>query len=293
MIDNIVSSGIEDKLFPPKKITLNIKGKIHLMDSPWVMGILNVTPDSFFEGSRSVDKTSIASKTEQMLAEGVDIIDVGGYSSRPGAAEVSIMEETERVLKGIEIIRSTSKEILISVDTFRSEVAQKAVAAGADIVNDISAGELDKKMIGVVGKLKTPFICMHMRGNPQTMAKMTGYENLEKELFLYFKQKLNQCQQAGINDVVIDLGFGFSKTLEQNFRLLKNLNYFKFLNLPILVGVSRKSMIYKLLETTAEQALNGTTAVHMAALLNGADILRVHDVKEAVETVKIYKQLYP
>ncbi|MBS9522700.1 dihydropteroate synthase [Litoribacter alkaliphilus] len=291
MVDNFNSSGIEDNLFPPKKITLNINGRLWTLDTPWVMGILNVTPDSFFSESRSVD--SLESAVKKLITEGADIIDIGGYSTRPGAAEVCEAEETERVLKGVQEVKKQNQDILISVDTFRSEVARKAVESGADMVNDISGGDLDPNMLKVVGKLKTPFICMHMRGTPQDMASKTDYQDLEREIFARFQQKLNQCRQAGINDVVLDPGFGFAKTLEQNFQLLRNLGYFKFLNTPILVGISRKSMIYKLLKTSPEDALNGTTALNMAALINGADILRVHDVKEAKETIQLYKQLYP
>ncbi|WP_143960091.1 dihydropteroate synthase [Litoribacter populi] len=291
MVDNFISSGIEDNLFPPKKITLNVKGKLWTLDRPWVMGILNVTPDSFFAGSRAAD--SLPETVDTLLEEGADIIDIGGYSTRPGATDISEEEEAERVLQGIEAVKNTNQKVLISVDTFRSGVAEKAVNAGADIVNDISGGDLDPNMLMTVGKLRTPYICMHMRGNPQDMASKTDYTDLIGEIFSRFQQKLNQCHQAGINDVVLDPGFGFAKTLEQNFQLLRNLGYFKFLNTPILVGISRKSMIYKLLETSPENALNGTTALHMAALINGANILRVHDVKEAKETIQLYKQLYP
>jgi len=290
MTDNFISSGIEDILFPPK-ITLNIKGKLHLISEPWVMGILNVTPDSFYTNSRTPDTNSISDRVKQIIHEGAQIIDVGGYSTRPRAEEVSIREEIRRVISGIEAIKKINSEILISVDTFRAEVARVAVEAGAHIVNDVSGGNLDPMMIETVGRLNVPYICMHMRGNPATMVKLTEYENLEKEILFYFAQKLNHCREAGINDVVLDIGFGFAKTLDQNYRLLKNLNYFKSLNSPILVGVSRKSMIYRFLDVSPENALNGTTALHMAALFKGANILRVHDVKEAVETVQLFKQI--
>ncbi|HSJ67375.1 MAG TPA: dihydropteroate synthase [Anditalea sp.] len=290
MTDNFISSGIEDILFPPK-ITLNIKGKLHLISEPWVMGILNVTPDSFYTPSRTTDHSFISARVKQIINEGAHIIDVGGYSTRPHAEEVSIEEEIRRVVSGIEIIRSLNQKIIISVDTFRAEVAKIAVDTGAHIVNDVSGGNLDPDMINTVGKLNVPYICMHMRGNPSTMTNLTAYENLEKEILFYFAQKLNHCREAGINDVVLDLGFGFAKTLDQNYRLLKNLNYFKSLNAPILVGVSRKSMIYRFLDVTPDDALNGTTALHMAALFKGANILRVHDVKEAVETVQLFKQI--
>lgn len=290
MTDNFISSGTEDILFPPK-ITLNIKGKLHLISEPWVMGILNVTPDSFYTNSRTTDESAITDRVTKIIQEGAHIIDVGGYSTRPRAEEVSLEEEISRVVGGIEIIRSINQKVLISVDTFRAEVAKIAVDAGAHIVNDISGGNLDPDMISTVGGLKVPYICMHMRGNPSTMTNLTVYENLEKEILFYFAQKLNHCREAGINDVVLDLGFGFAKALDQNYRLLKNLNYFKSLNAPILVGVSRKSMIYRFLDVTPDNALNGTTALHMAALFKGANILRVHDVKEAVETVQLFKQI--
>lgn len=290
MTDNFISSGTEDILFPPK-ITLNIKGKLHLISEPWVMGILNVTPDSFYTNSRTTDESAITDRVTKIIQEGAHIIDVGGHSTRPRAEEVSLEEEISRVVGGIEIIRSINQKVLISVDTFRAEVAKIAVDAGAHIVNDISGGNLDPDMISTVGGLKVPYICMHMRGNPSTMTNLTVYENLEKEILFYFAQKLNHCREAGINDVVLDLGFGFAKALDQNYRLLKNLNYFKSLNAPILVGVSRKSMIYRFLDVTPDNALNGTTALHMAALFKGANILRVHDVKEAVETVQLFKQI--
>ncbi|KEO74854.1 dihydropteroate synthase [Anditalea andensis] len=290
MTDNFISSGIEDILFPPK-ITLNIKGKLHIISQPWVMGILNVTPDSFYAHSRTPDFTAIKNRAIQIIEEGANIIDVGGYSTRPRAEDVSVEEEVRRVCTGIKVIREINANILISVDTFRAETAKAAVEAGAHIVNDVSGGNLDPDMIPTVGKLKAPYICMHMRGNPSTMTSLTEYNNIEEEILKYFAEKLNQCQEAGINDVVLDLGFGFAKSMDQNYRLLKNLNYFKSLNAPILVGVSRKSMIYRFLDVTPEKALNGTTALHMAALIKGANILRVHDVKEAVETVQLFKHI--
>ena len=294
-MDNILhaTSGIEDKLFP-SKITLRSKGKLLLLERPWVMGILNVTPDSFFEGSRiDKDEDKFLEKAGTMIANGADILDVGGYSSRPGAQEVSLSEEMDRVIGVIEIIKKSFPKILISIDTFRSEVAKKSIQSGADFVNDISAGTLDPQMIPAVGKLDVPYIAMHMRGSPSNMQGQTNYEDIILELLKYFSEKMNECKEAGIKDVIIDPGFGFAKTLEQNYWILKNLSYFKTIQAPLLVGLSRKSMIYKKLDTTAENALNGTTALNMAALINGANILRVHDVKEALETVKLYKQLYP
>ncbi|QDH77637.1 dihydropteroate synthase [Echinicola soli] len=287
------SSETEDKLFP-SKITLQIKGKLILLDDPCVMGILNVTPDSFYSESRiSPDENKLLQKAEKLLGEGAAILDLGGYSSRPGAAEVTTEDEINRILPAVKALKKHFPAAIISVDTFRHKVAEAAFSEGADIINDISGGELDKKMIPTVGKLNIPYICMHMRGNPETMQDKTEYNNIEKDILLFFNEKLNQCYKAGIKDVIIDPGFGFAKTLVQNYRILKNLSYFKTIKNPILAGVSRKSMIYKTLGVSPEEALNGTTALNMAALLNGAKILRVHDVKEATETVKLYKQLYP
>lgn len=292
MEEHNTHSKIEDKLFPPK-ITLNSRGKLLLLDEPWVMGIVNITPNSFYPQSR-IDKNQpdvALRRAESMFLSGAKIIDIGGYSSRPGAQEVSEEEELLRVVPVIESIKKEFPKALLSIDTFRSRVAQEAVEAGVDAVNDIAGGGLDPEMIPVVGRLNVPYICMHMRGRPQNMNTLTSYENLEKEILTYFSHKLLACRKAGIKDVIIDPGLGFSKTLEQNYRILKNLSYFNTINAPILIGLSRKSMIYKLLGITQEEALNGTTALNMAALMNGASILRVHDVREAVESVKIFKQL--
>jgi dihydropteroate synthase len=283
----------EDKLIPSKN-TLLIRGKLITLNQPLVMGILNITPDSFYSGSRvEINESSIVERAHQMISEGVDILDVGGYSSRPGAKEVSLDEELKRTIPAILAIRKLAPDIIISIDTFRSVVAKAAIDSGADMVNDISAGGLDSEMIPTVGNLKVPFIAMHMRGNPQNMQTFTGYENILLDMVKYFSDKKQECLKFGINDVIIDPGFGFSKTQDQNYWILKNLSYFKTINAPILIGVSRKSMIYKTLNRTPEEALNGTTALHMAALLGGANILRVHDVKEAKETIQLYKQLYP
>lgn len=292
MEENYTHLKIEDNLFP-LKITLNSRGKLLLLNEPWVMGILNITPNSFFPQSRiDKDKPNIAlERAREMIEAGAKILDVGGYSSRPGAEEVTEEEESIRVVPVIEKIKKEFPEVLISVDTFRSSVARASVEAGADIVNDISGGELDPEMIPVVGQLQVPYICMHMRGTPQTMNRLTTYDNLENDILAYFNEKLISCRKAGIKDVIIDPGLGFSKTLAQNYRILKNLSYFNTINAPILIGLSRKSMIYKLLGITQEEALNGTTALNMVALMNGAKILRVHDVKEAVESVKLFKQL--
>jgi|TARA_R110002096_G_scaffold156741_5_gene321424 dihydropteroate synthase len=282
----------EDTLFPPK-ITLQIKGKLFALNEPWIMGIINSTPDSFYDKSRTSGKEEdFLEKAAQMIEDGAHILDIGGYSSRPGAAPVSEKEELKRVIHVIKSIKDRFPDNLVSIDTFRSEVAKEAVMAGADIVNDISGGELDRQMLDTVGGLGVPYICMHMKGTPQSMQNFSDYVDMEKEIQYFFSEKVNKCKKAGIKDVILDIGLGFSKTLEQNYELIKNFSYFKSLQLPVLIGVSRKSMIYKLLKISPEEALNGTTALHMATLINGANILRVHDVKEANETLKLYKQIY-
>lgn len=255
------------------------------------MGILNITPDSFFKGSRFNTNSEILKQTEKMLSEGASFIDVGGYSSRPGAEDISVEEERSRVVKAIQAIAKEFPQAIVSIDTFRAEIAKQGVQEGASIVNDISAGELDTKMVETVVALKVPYIAMHMRGNPQTMKELTSYDNVVKEVMIYFIEKLNRLKALGVTDVVIDPGFGFAKTIDQNFELLAHLDYFKNLERPILVGLSRKSMIWKTLGITADDALNGTTALNMGALLKGASILRVHDVKEAVEAIKLHSKL--
>lgn len=287
------SSNIEDKSFPQKN-TLQIDGRLISWDKPQLMGIVNLTPDSFFEGSRaekSLEK--VAALASSQILNGASILDLGGYSSRPGAAEVSLQEEIDRVIPALKWIASNYPDILISVDTFRAKVAEEAVLSGAHIINDISAGDLDRDMMQTVAKLKVPYIAMHMRGNPQTMQKKTNYSDILGEILYYFAEKLEQFRKFGIIDVIIDPGFGFAKTLEQNYFILRNLHQFQKLSLPVLVGVSRKSMISKALEIGASEALNGTTALNMFALCHGANILRVHDVKEANETLKLYNTLYP
>lgn len=290
--NSLLSSKIEDKSFT-SKITLQSKGKLFLLDEPKVMGILNLTPDSFFEGSRvKLEEAALVQKATQMVEDGVDIFDIGGYSTRPGASEVSEDEECQRTVWAVSLIKEKFPEKWISIDTFRAKVAKEAVHAGADIVNDIAAGELDSAMIPTVGLLKVPYIAMHMRGNPQTMQNLTAYEDILKEMLLFFHKKNQECVAAGIRDVILDPGFGFAKTLEQNYWILKNLSYFKNISRPILVGLSRKSMIYKKLGVNAENSLNGTTALHMVSLINGAQVLRVHDVLEARQTIELYKQVY-
>ena len=287
------SSSIEDKLFP-QKYTLQIRGRLISLEKPKVMGILNLTPDSFFEGSR-VDKTvdSLLAKAKTMIQEGADFLDLGGYSTRPGAEDISVTEELDRVVPAIQVLRKEYPEVLISVDTFRSKVAEQAVAAGADLINDISAGNLDEEMPPLVAKLGVPYIAMHMKGNPQNMQKQANYSAILTEILHYFAEKVDLFKKLGIKDVIIDPGFGFAKTAEQNFFLLRNLKSLELLGMPILAGLSRKSMIYKTLQLDASMALNGTTALNMVALMQGANILRVHDVKEAKETIKLYEQLYP
>ncbi|OFY66807.1 MAG: dihydropteroate synthase [Bacteroidetes bacterium RIFCSPLOWO2_02_FULL_36_8] len=276
---------------PALSKSLNISGKLFTFEKPRIMGILNITPDSFYDTSRVFSEKEISLRAEKMLNEGADFLDVGGYSSRPGAKIIPTTEEWKRVGLGIKTIVKQFPKALISVDTFRSEIAKKAVEAGACMVNDISGGSADKKMFDTVAQLKVPYILMHSRGNPQTMQKKTNYKNLLTDLMSYFNTKINQLEKHTIYDIIIDPGFGFAKNLSQNFLILKNLNYFSILNRPVMVGLSRKSMIYKLLNTTPEHALNGTTAVNTVALLNGADILRVHDVREAREVVDVVLQI--
>lgn len=255
------------------------------------MGIINLTPDSFYAHSRQQHVSDILCSAEQMLADGASFLDIGGYSSRPGAEDISVEEEIKRVADPVRQLSREFPEAVISIDTFRSAVAKVAVEEGAAVVNDISGGELDESMMEEVAKLKVPYIAMHMRGTPQTMKQKTDYEDLLGEISISFSRKLTKAEEAGIKDVVIDPGFGFAKTVNQNFFLLSHVNFLKHLERPILIGISRKSMIYKTLDITSEEALNGTTVLNTVALLQGASILRVHDVKEAVEAVKLVNQL--
>lgn len=272
-------------------MTINCKGQLIDLSTPKVMGILNLTPDSFFDGGRYQDGASSLKQVERMLNEGATFIDVGAYSSRPGAEHVSEEVELQRLIPVLELILKEFPEIFISVDTFRAKVAQAAVETGAAIINDISAGQLDANMMATVGNLKVPYIMMHMRGTPQTMLKKTEYDDLIKDILYYFSQRLAEARTHGITNPIVDPGFGFAKTRKQNFELLNNLELFKFIDHPLLVGISRKSMIYKTLDTTVEQALNGTSVLNTVALEKGASILRVHDVKEAVECVKLVTAL--
>ncbi len=276
---------LEDKHF-----SWNIAGNLFTMDVPKVMGIVNCTPDSFYSESRKLDKDAIEKQIEKQLKEGANILDVGGYSSRPDADHISENEEIDRVSVALELLKNTPN-CFVSIDSFRSNVAAHALQNGAHIVNDISAGLLDENMFKTISKFNAPAILMHMKGSPQTMKTETIYKNLFQDVALYFSERIAAARNAGITDLAIDLGFGFSKTREQNFELFGNLSNFQVFDLPMLVGVSRKSMITKTLAIKTEEALNGTTALHMAALLAGAKILRVHDVKEAVETVRLFEEI--
>ena len=270
--------------------TLNCKGRLVVGDVPLVMGIINVTPDSFYEGSRFNNKAAIMNQTEKMLADGADIIDIGAQSTRPGSVLLPADEELSRLSDIVKLMSKNFPEAIISVDTFYSRVARECVDAGASIINDISGGTMDEEMLEVAGKLNTPFVCMHMKGRPQTMQANSHYDNITVEIVDYFIARIQACSIAGITDIIIDPGFGFSKSKEQNFELLQKLSTLKILDKPLLVGLSRKSTIYKPLGITAAEALNGTTVMHTIALMNGADILRVHDVRQAKECVKLYNE---
>ena len=255
------------------------------------MGILNITPDSFYDGGKYKNEADILFQTEKMLTEGASFIDVGAYSSRPGATHISEKEELKRILPVIELLVKYFPEIIISVDTFRSEIAKKTIENGAAIINDISGGKMDEKMFQTVAELQVPYILMHMLGTPQNMQQNPVYEDVTKDIIRFFSEQIFKLHQLKMNDIIIDMGFGFGKTLQHNYEILSNLALFKNLDAPILIGISRKSMLYKPLDITANEALNATTAANTIALLNGANILRVHDVKEAVEAIKIVNQL--
>jgi dihydropteroate synthase len=267
--------------------SLNCKGKMLFTEKPLIMGILNLTEDSFYAGSRMANIESIKSKALQMLHEGADILDLGAQSTRPASTRISPDDELEKLLPAIEMLIKNFAGIILSIDTYHSEVAKKCVNAGAAIINDISGGEMDKSMITTVAQLKVPYICMHMKGVPETMQHETHYEDVTKEVLDFFIVKIDECKRAGINDVIIDPGFGFGKNISQNLLLLKHLKIFKMLERPIMAGVSRKSTIYKTLKISPEDSLNGTTVLNTIALLNGASILRVHDVKEAKEAITL------
>tara|TARA_Y100000385_G_scaffold282712_1_gene337597 strand:+ start:6835 stop:7659 length:825 start_codon:yes stop_codon:yes gene_type:complete len=272
-------------------MTLNCNGKLIDLNTPKVMGILNVTPDSFYDGGKFKNDKSILIQVEKLLNEGATFVDIGAYSSRPGADYVSEEEELKRLIPIVSLVIEAFPDACLSIDSFRSRVLKESVNAGAAMSNDISAGQLDPLMLETVGKLEVPYIMMHMRGTPQTMQQMTNYSDIIKEIYRYFSERIEEAKKQHIKDLILDLGFGFSKTTEQNFKLLNTLDFYTNLNHPILAGVSRKSMIYKTLNTTAEKALNGSSALHMVALEKGAKLLRVHDVKEAVECIKLYRAL--
>ena len=273
-----------------RKLSLNVGGRLLQLDRPQVMGILNVTPDSFYDNSRCPDADTVSQRVETLLSEGADMIDVGGYSSRPGCVDVSVDEEKRRLSIAFDAIRKQAPQTIISVDTFRAEVARWSVEEwGVHIVNDISGGEMDDRMFETVAQLQVPYIMMHMRGTPATMMneEYLRYDDVVAEVLYYFSAKIARLSHMGVNDVILDPGFGFSKTIEDNYCMMRHLDEFARMELPLLVGISRKSMIYKTLDITPADSLNGTTALNVMALLGGANILRVHDVRQAVEAVKI------
>ncbi|EJF11793.1 dihydropteroate synthase [Pontibacter sp. BAB1700] len=280
----------KDKFFR-KKSTLNCRGKILSLDKPLVMGILNVTPDSFYAGSRLSSPDEVVQRAKSMLEDGADILDLGGYSSRPGAADVSTAEELDRVIPAIEAIMQAFPGAVISVDTFRAEVAEASIKAGASIINDISGGNLDEAMFETVAQMQVPYILMHMRGTPQTMNSLTDYQDLVLDVLDELQVKVAQLKSLGVNDIILDPGFGFAKTVDQNFELMHRLEELRVLELPLLVGVSRKSMTYKYLGIDQSEALAGTIALNTIALGKGADILRVHDVKETKQTIQLYTKV--
>ncbi len=272
--------------------TLNLRGKLYSLCEPKIMGILNVTPDSIYAESRTSDEEHIAARVQQLMDDGADMIDIGGYSSRPGADDVSPEEEMNRLRRGLRVVRRLYPEVPISVDTFRADVARMCVEEeGADIINDISGGMMDRQMFRTVARLGVPYILMHMQGTPDTMQQAPHYDNLRREVMLYFAERIDRLCQMGAKDIIVDPGFGFGKTLEHNYELFHHLDDFNLFNLPLLVGISRKSMIYKLLGGTPQTSLNGTTVLNTIALMKGVHILRVHDVKEAVEAKRIVMKM--
>ncbi len=269
--------------------SINVDGKLILFDRPKAMGIINATPDSFHSVSRVSNVHEALKLAEKMVAEGADFLDVGGCSTRPGSEPPSIETEWERIADVLPNLRKNFPDVVISVDTFRSEIAHRAIEHGAQMVNDISGGTLDPQILKVVAKYQVPYVVSHLKGAPKTMQENPEYQDLIGEIYYYFSQRLKKIREAGINDIILDPGFGFGKKLEHNFMILKNLHIFNDFAMPIMVGLSRKSMIYKALGISPEEALNGTTALHMAALMSGAHLLRVHDVREAVQTIKLYE----
>ena len=271
--------------------SINCNGKLIDLSSPKVMGILNITPDSFFDGGKYSNSASIILQVDKMLKDGATFIDVGAYSSRPGAKHISEEEELNRIIPVIQLLKNEFPDISLSADTFRSEVAEQCIKNGACIINDISAGSMDTNMFATIAKIQVPYIIMHMQGSPQNMQNNPTYNNIVQEVLFYFSKKISELRDLGVNDIISDVGFGFGKTTDHNYELLNNLALFKNLDVPMLVGVSRKSMLYKPLNISANEALNATTSANTIALLNGANILRVHDVKEAVEAIKIVELL--
>lgn len=280
------------KSFLKRKASINCRGQLIDLSQPKVMGIVNITPDSFFSGSRFKGDAALLSRVETILNEGGEMVDMGAYSTRPGAAYVSAEEEISRLMPALAAIRKSFPGVIISVDTFRSELARKVVCEGeADIINDISGGDMDEAMFDTVAELKVPYVLMHIQGTPQTMQAAPSYKDVVADVSFSLSQKVDRLREKGVNDIIIDPGFGFGKTLEHNYKLLNQLEELNLFQLPILVGLSRKSMIYKLLNASAEQALNGTSILNAMALNKGASILRVHDVKEAIECVKLVEKL--
>jgi len=267
--------------------SLNCNGKLLFIEKPLVMGILNITDDSFYAGSRMQSLNAVKDQAEEMLREGADMLDLGAQSTRPGSNRISAEDELNKLLPSIKIIKQSFPESVLSIDTYHAKVAKECIAAGAAIINDISGGEMDKEMIKTVGNLGVPYICMHMKGVPETMQQQANYENVTREILDFFIAKIDECKSEGIKDIIIDPGFGFGKNISQNFLLLKNLELFKILDKPIMAGLSRKSTIYRTLKVSPEESLNGTTALNTIALLHGVSILRVHDVKEAREAISL------
>ena len=271
--------------------TINCKGNLIDLSTPKVMGVINLTPDSFYDGGKLTSEKEILLQANKMLQEGATFLDLGAYSSRPGAQFVSEKEEIHRLLPVIKILLNEFPETLLSIDTFRSNVANESIYAGASLINDISAGKLDDHMFKIIAQHQVPYVMMHMRGTPETMMQNTDYTNLTKEVIYYFSERIAKARSFGINDLIVDPGFGFSKTLDQNYELFNDLELFRYLNVPLLIGISRKSMIQKKIKTTAADSLNGTTALHAIAIQKGVSILRVHDVKEAFETINLLQNL--
>ena len=273
---------------PFKTYSLNLKGRLVTIDHPWVMGIVNITPDSFYSGSRITDEHALEERVGQMLADGADVIDVGACSTRPGSRSVDAHGEMDRLQWALAVIRRVAPDAVISVDTYRAEVAKRCVEEwGADIINDISGGTIDGEMFSTIARLRVPYVLMHMRGTPETMSTLTDYDDVTADVLEWMGRRIDRLRQSGVDDIIVDPGFGFAKTLEQNYELLARLEAFHALEAPILVGISRKRMIYMPLETTPEAALNGTTVINTMALMQGAHILRVHDVRAAVEAVRL------